>query len=104
MCKSSNGRLVDEGVASSCTLVHDMSGQTYGPCSGPSSASRFDRCIPHPLRLTQLYISARLLAFHKGAYEREPIHLFGSLPSRASRDAHSMVCLSRDLSQSYSAI
>ena len=23
MCKSSNGRLVDEGVASSCTLVHD---------------------------------------------------------------------------------
>lgn len=97
MCKSSNGKLVDEGVASSCTLVHNMSGRICGPCSGPSSASRFDRCIPNPLRLTQLYISARLLAFHKEAYECEPIRLFGNLPSRGSRDARSMVCLSRDL-------
>ena len=97
MCKPSNGRLVEEGVASSRTLVHNMSGQICGPSPGPSSASRFDRCIPKPLRLTQLYISARLLALHKEAFECEPIRLFRNLPLRGSRDAHSMVCLSREL-------
>ena len=96
MCKSSNGKIVGEGVASSCTLVHNMSDQICGPCPGPSSASRFDRCIPKPLGLTQLYISARLLALQKEAYECEPIPLFRNLPARGSRDAHSMVCLSRD--------
>ncbi len=104
MCKSNNGRLVDEGVASLCTLVHNMSSQIYGPCSGPSSASRFDRCIPHPLRLTQLYISERLLAFHKEAYGCKLIRLLGNLSSRGSRDANARVCLSRDLSQSSSSI